>query len=101
MNGQMIDGRLFLMHRKFHNVPDAFCKTNITGADMIKYLVNIFTNTNSGTIMTFVYVLVNVLDGFDRGADLNVDMTTISDRQKGIVGNDVTVDKGMTFGVGI
>jgi len=89
------------MHRKFHDVPDALCRTDITGADMIKYLVDIFTDTDSGTIMTFVYVLVNVLDGLDGGADLNVDMTTISDRQKGVVGNDVTVVKGMTFGVGI
>lgn len=54
--------------------------------------------------MTIVYVLVNVLDGqagLDGGADLDVDMTTISGGQKGIIGNNVTVVKGMTFRVGI
>jgi hypothetical protein len=101
MNGQTIDRRLFLMHRKFYNVPDAFWRTDITGADMIEYLINIFTDTDSGMIMTLVYVLVNVFDGLDRGADLNIDMTTISDRQKGVIGNDITFVKGMTFEVSI
>src|SRR6267154_285140 len=68
---------------------------------MIEYLINIFTDTDGGTIMTLVYVLVNVLDGLDGGANLDIDMTTIFGGQKGIIGNDVTIVKGMTFGFGI
>src|SRR6267154_5970044 len=68
---------------------------------MIYDLINIFTEADRGTIVTLVYVLVNVLDGLDRGADLDFDMTTISGGQKGIIGNDITIVKGMTFAVGI
>ena len=101
MNRQTIDGRFFLMHRKFHNMPDPLHGTNVARANMIKYLIDIFTHTDGGTIMTLVYVLVDVLDGLDRGADLNIDMTIIPCGQKGIRRNDVAIVKGMTFVVGI
>ena len=81
-------------------MPDTLWWTNVMGVDMLKYLIN-FTDLQGGGIMTLVYVLVNVLDGLDRGADLNVDMAVIPGRQERVVGNDVTVVKGLTPAVGV
>ena len=72
MNRQMIDGWFFLMHGKFHNMPDSFYSTNIMTTYVIKYLINVFSNGNNGTIMAFVYVLVDVLDDLARGADFDI-----------------------------
>ena len=67
MNRQMIDGRFFLIHGKFHNMLDNLDRTNIITTYVIKYLINVFSNSKGGLIMAFVYV--DVLDGLDRGTD--------------------------------
>jgi len=91
------------MHGKFCNMPKTLCGTNVMGAYMFQYLINILSDTNSGMIMTLVDVLMDVLDGLDRHAYFNIDMTVIpsSCRQKRIIGNDTVVINGLTFGVGI
>ena len=101
MDGQTIDRWLFLMHGKFHDVPDSLGRPNVTGAYVIHYLINIFSHSHCGAIVTLVYVLVNVLDGLDRGTDLNVYMAFVPGGQGWIVGNDMVVAKGLTSGIGI
>ena len=55
MNRQTIDGRLFLMHGKFHNMPNSLNRTNVMTTYVIKYFVNVFSNSNRSTIVAFVY----------------------------------------------
>ena len=54
-----------------------------------------------GTVMPLVNVLVNVLDGFDGGAYLDVDVAMVPCGEERIIRNDVTIVKDLTLGVGI
>ena len=82
-------------------MPDTLGRTNIMGTYMIQYLIYILSNGDGGMVMTLVYVLMNVLDGLDRGTDLDIDMAVIVCRQIGIVRDNTVIVKGMTFGIGI
>jgi hypothetical protein len=99
MNRQMIDGRLFLMHGKFHNMPNSLNRTNIMTTYVIKYFVNVFPNGDGSTIVAFVYVLVDVLDGLDRGADFDIYVTVVPCRQIKVIRNDTAVVKGVAFAI--
>src|SRR6266436_9335594 len=77
MDWQAVDRRLFLMQGKFKDVPATLRWTNKMEAYVFQYLINILSHFQSGTIMTLVYVLVNVLYGLDGSADLNIDVTVI------------------------
>ena len=48
-------------------------------------------NLKSGSVMTFVHILMYVFNRLDGGADLNVDMTVIFCNEVGIVWYNVTV----------
>src|SRR3984957_13964056 len=52
-------------------------------------------------VMPLVNVLVNVLDGFDGGAYIDVDVAMVPCREKRIIRNDVMIVKDLTLGVGI
>jgi hypothetical protein len=94
MDRQAIDGWLLLVHGKFHHVPDALGRTNVTGTYMIRYLIYILSNSNSGTVVTLVYIFMNILDGLDGGTDFDIDMTVVTCGQIGIIRDDITIVKG-------
>ena len=52
-------------------------------------------------VMTLIYVLVNALDGLDRGTDFSINMTVIVYKQIGVIKDNLTIVNGMTLGVGI
>src|SRR6202050_388040 len=79
----------------------SLCRTNVMCTYVIQYLIYVLSHNHGCTIMTFVYVLVDVFDGLDRGTDFNIDMTVIACGQIGIIRDDVAVVKGLTSGVGI
>ena len=103
MGRQAIHRWFLLVHGIFHYVPAKLCRTNVMGTYMIQYLIYILSNSHGGMVITLVYVLVNVLDGLDRGTDFDIDMTVqvIACRQIGIIRDNVTIVKGMTLSVGI
>ena len=80
MDWKVIDGWLFLMQGKFKNVPATLWWANITGVYVFQYLINVPSHFQGGTIMTLVYVLVNVLYGLDGSTDLDIDVAVIPDR---------------------
>jgi hypothetical protein len=80
MDRKAIDGRLFLMQGKFKDVPATLRWANITGVYVFQYLIDVPSHFQGGTIMTLVYVLVNVLYSLDGSADLDIDVTVIPDR---------------------
>ena len=100
MDRQAIDRWFLLMHGIFHHVPDRLHRTNVTGTYMIHYLIYILSDSNSGIAMTLVYILVNILDGLDRGTDFDIDMTVIVCGQIGIIRDNITIVKGMTLSIG-
>jgi hypothetical protein len=67
---------------------------------MIHYFIHI-CHLQGCTIVTLVDIFVNVLDSLDSGTDLYVDMTVILCGQPRIVGNNMTVVKCVTSGVGV
>src|ERR1700683_3700688 len=100
MDRQAIDGGLLLVHLVFHDVPASLCRTNITCTYIIQYLIYILSHSHGGTVVTFVYILVDVFDGLDGGADFDIDMPVIACGQIGIIRNDIAIVKSLTFGVG-
>jgi hypothetical protein len=100
MDRQTIDRWFLFMHREFHCVPDSCNRANVMGIHVIHYLIHI-CHLQSCTVMTLVYIFVNVLDSLDSGTDLYIDVTVILCRQPGIIRNNVTVVKCVTSGVGI
>jgi len=80
MDRKAIDRWLFLMQGKFKDVPATLWWGNITGVYVFQYLINVPSYFQGGTIMTLVYVLVNVLYGLDGSADLDIDVAVIPDR---------------------
>jgi hypothetical protein len=89
------------MHLIFHRVPAGLCRTNVTGSYVICYLIDILTHDDGGTVVTFVYVLVDIFDGLNRSTDLDIDMTVITCGQIGVIRDDIAIVKGLTSGIGI
>ena len=57
------------------------CQTPATGPmvmqiDMIHYLINI-SDLQSCMVMILIHILVNVLDGLNSGAELDIDVTVV------------------------
>jgi hypothetical protein len=98
MDRQVIDRWLLLVHGKFHHVPDTLGRTNVY---MICYLIYMLSDSNSGTVMTLVYISMNILDGLDGGTDFDIDMTVVTCGQTGIIRDDIMIVKGMTLSIGI
>jgi hypothetical protein len=82
-------------------MPASLGRTNVMGTYMIHYLIYVLTHSDSGTIMTFVYILVYIFNGFNGGTDFNIDMTIIVGGQTGVIRDDIVVVKYMTFRIGI
>src|SRR5882762_5485990 len=86
MDSQMVDGWLFCMHGKFKYMPAALYSWDVTCIniffDLIDGMLTLSYDLKSGAIMTFIDVLVNVFDGFDRSANLHIDVTIWRARQQ-------------------
>jgi len=52
-------------------------------------------------VVTFVYILVDIFDGLDGSADLDVDMTVITCGQIGAIRDNIVIVKGLTSWIGI
>jgi hypothetical protein len=69
------------MDMEFKKAPDRLGSSDITATDILLDLINIHLDFNSRAISALVDVFVNIFDGTDRAADLNVDMGAIFPRQ--------------------
>src|ERR1700690_2817474 len=93
----------FSMHLEFECMPARCYGTNVTTVDILLYFIHLlpFTHLQCGKIMSLVYVLVDILDGLDGSANLDIDMTIIFCREKGTVRDDITIVKDMATAVGV
>jgi len=101
MHREAIYRWLFFMHWKLVCMPASLAGTNITTIDilldLINNLVTIAIHLESAEVMAFIDVLVNVLDGFNRGTDFNIDVAVVLGSKIRVVGDDTTVVKDMTL----
>jgi hypothetical protein len=47
----------------------------------------------SGVVITFIDVLVDILDCLDRDADFDIDVTVILDTEERIIKNNIAIDE--------
>jgi uncharacterized protein YlaN (UPF0358 family) len=60
-------------------MPAAFNRSNIACIKILLDLISVLImNLKCGSIMAFINVLVNVLDGLNRRADFNIYMAVVS-----------------------
>ena len=75
----MVNSRLFRMHRKLKYMLATLHGSDVASIhiffDLINGLLALSCDLKSGVIMTFIDVLVNVFDGFDRSTNLHIDVT--------------------------
>ena len=79
------------MSMELKQQPNCLCWTDIATVEVALYLIVFRVNDCSGTITTFLDVLVNVLDCFDRFAHLDIDLCLIPQREVWSVGNHPSV----------
>ena len=102
MNGETIDCGLLHVHGELKDVPASFDRTNVATINIFPNLIHLLclADLYCGKIMTLVDVLVDVLDGFDRCADLDIDVAVVLGRQMRGVGDDITIVKDVTSSSG-
>jgi hypothetical protein len=75
----MVDSGLFCVHGEFKDVPAALYGRYVACIqvlfDLVYSLWTLPCDLQSGPVMTLIDVLVNIFDGLDRGANLDVDVT--------------------------
>jgi hypothetical protein len=77
MNVETIDSRENVMHLIGHDAPEGLTLSNITGIQVLLDLILTCMKLHGSAIISLVYVLVNVLDGFNGCDPLNIDVATI------------------------
>jgi hypothetical protein len=79
MDRQTINSRRLYMHTKFHDMPAALNRSNVTCIKIFLDLISILIkNLHCGSVMAFVYILVDILDCLDRRTDFDIDVTIVS-----------------------
>jgi len=67
------------MHGKFKYMPAALYGRDVASINiffnLIYGMLTLSCDLKSSAIMTFIDILVNVFDGFDRSANLHIDVT--------------------------
>ena len=71
------------------------------GPNVFQYLIYILTNAKCSTIVTFVNIFVNILDGLDRCAYFNVDVAVVPCGKIRIIWNYITIIAGVTMRIGV
>jgi len=80
MNRETIDSRGLGMHSELVDVPAGFNRSNITCINILLDLIYVLIKDfDCGPVMALVDVLVDVLDSLNRGTDLNIDVTVVSE----------------------
>jgi len=86
VDSQVVDSWLFTMHGKFKYVPTALYGRDVASIHIVFDLINCLSTLScdfkSCAVMAFIYILVNIFDGLDRSADLNIDVTIYTDVSK-------------------
>jgi hypothetical protein len=93
VNRQAIDRRPFQVHAKFKDVPHSLDRADVPGVKVGFDLIHSTLHLQSGTVRTFVYVLVYIFDGLDGGTDLQVHMALKLNQEGWRVWNNMSVCK--------
>jgi len=65
------------MHPEVAKAPTSLAGRNIAGINIQFHLVLAIAKLHSCTVMPFVHIFVNVLDGLDRGNAFHIDMAAV------------------------
>ena len=67
-----------LLHAEEIESPKSLTTANVACIKIKLDFISASAKLHGGTVMAFVHILVDVLDGLDRGYRLNIDMAAIS-----------------------
>ena len=83
---QLLYRKIFFMNWKFHQISSSFCWTNVTTIEILCNLIH-FSYFCSSTIKAFVDIFMNVFNGSNRSATLNVNVCMVFAKQICIMRN--------------
>jgi hypothetical protein len=66
-----------LMHLKHVDTPKGLAARDISGIQVLLDLIHTGAKLHGGAVMTLVHILEDVLDCFDRGNGLDIDMAAV------------------------